>query len=89
MVKIDTFTTKDGKKLKEADEILSKSGLEFRKTAMGQAAFIPKGTDSKYAEKIIFPSDWSASEFEAMAHYMRTNPNCTIFNDGSGKPCKL
>lgn len=80
-------TTKE--KQAEAKQILESSGLEFKKTALGQAAFVPKGTKGKYADKILFPDDWSASQFEAMAHYMRTNPNCTIFSDGSGNPCKL
>ena len=67
---------------------LHNAGLEFRRTRLGQAAFIPKGTDSSFAEKIMFPDNWSKAEFRAMADYMDAFPNCTLFSDGSGKPCK-
>ena len=67
---------------------LNDSGLEFRKTNLGQAAFVPLGTVSIYADKILFPEDWTIAQLRAMADYMESNPDCTIFSDGSGKPCK-
>lgn len=76
------------RKKNKATKKLIKSGLECRKTALGQAAFIPKGTTQQYAEKILFPSDWTSSQLIAIGKYMRAYPNCTIFSDGSGKPCK-
>lgn len=70
------------------DRRLNDSGLEFRKTNLGQAAFVPLGTTGKYADKIFFPDEFTIAQLRAMADYMEENPNCTIFSDGSGKPCK-
>lgn len=74
--------------ISSVDKRLNDSGLEFRKTNLGQAAFVPLGTTGKYADKIFFPDDLTIAQLRAMADYMEAYPNCTIFSDGSGKPCK-
>lgn len=76
------------RKMAKANKRLSKAGLEFRRTRLGQASFIPLGTTGNYARKMMLPDDWSVAELKAMAKYMEADPNCTLFSDGSGKPCK-
>jgi hypothetical protein len=71
-----------------ASKHLLEVGLEFRHTQLGKAAFIPKGTKGSFADKIMFPDDWSKAEFRAMADYMEAFPDCTLFSEGSGKPCR-
>lgn len=67
------------------DALLS-AGLEFKKTALGQAVFIPKGDTD--ASRGLFPDNWTIKQLRAIADYMEENPNCTVFEDGSGKPCR-
>lgn len=67
---------------------LYESGLKFIHTTLGQAAFIPKDTVGNVATKILFPDYWSIAQLRAMADYMEAYPNCTIYSDGSGEPCK-
>ena len=62
-------------------------GLEFRRTTLGQASFVPKDT-GRFAAKVIFPEEWSKAEFRAMTNYMDAFPNCTLYSDGSGEPCR-
>ena len=71
-----------------ASKQLLSAGLVLRRTSLGRAAFITKDTKSNYADKIIFPDDWSRAEFRAMEKYMDAFPDCTLFLDGSGKPCR-
>lgn len=71
-----------------ASKHLLAAGLEFRRTSLGQAAFIPKDTTSNYADKIMFPDNWSRAELRAMANYMDAFTDCTLFSDGSGNPCR-
>jgi hypothetical protein len=72
-----------------ASKKLKDAGLEFRKTALGQACFIPVAESTKkHPSRIIFPDEWSRAQFRAMADFMDAFPECTIFDDGSGKPCK-
>ena len=72
----------------KAIQKVSKCGLKFTKTNLGQAVFIPKNTTGNFADKMIFIDEWSREELRAIADYMDAFPNCTIFEDGSGKPCK-
>lgn len=72
----------------KATKELNKSGLEYKRTKLGQAAFIPLNTKSSFANKIIFPDEWSKAEFKAIHQYMKAYPDCTMFDDGSGRPCK-
>ena len=64
---------------------LLSTGLVFTKTALGQAVFIPKGDTDAYNG--LLPDKWTTKQLRAIADYMEANPNCTIFNDGSGEPC--
>lgn len=66
---------------------LTESGIEYRRTKLGQAMFVPLGTTGRFAEKMLSPCDWS-SQLRAMADYMEANPECSLFEDGSGKKCK-
>lgn len=61
-------------------------GLIFRKTALGQAVFTPIGDVD--AHNGLFPDHWTVGQLRAIANFMEKNPNCTIFDDGSGSPCK-
>jgi hypothetical protein len=61
-------------------------GLEFKKTRLGQAVFIPR--EDSDAHNGLFPDRWTIAQLRAMASFMEQNPNCTIYDDGSGKPCR-
>jgi hypothetical protein len=69
------------------DANLKASGLEFTNTALGAGVFIPIG--AKDAMNGLFPRDWTVKQLRAMADYMEANPNCTIFDDGSGEPVRM
>ena len=66
------------------EELVDK-GIVFTKTNIGEAVFIHKG--DKDASNSVRPSNWTPTQLRAMADYMEENPNCTLFDDGSGKPC--
>lgn len=63
-------------------------GIKISRTKIGQAVFVPEETAQSFATKMLFPSDWSIAQLRAMADYMEVNPKCSLFEDGSGKPCK-
>ena len=73
--------------MKKKEKQLNDSGLEFTKTALGQAVFIPIG--DKDAFNGLFPGKWTVKQLRVMADFMEYNKNCTIFDDGSGKPIKM
>ena len=78
--------------MKHKNKKLKKVGLVFRRTGLGEAIFIPeKHIDEEYAIGIphLRPSEWTPNQLRAMADYMEENPNCTIFDDGSGKPVEF
>ncbi len=62
-------------------------GITFTHTRIGQPVFIKTG--AKDAHGAFFPDDWSISQLETILSYMKENPNCSLFADGSGKPVKL
>jgi len=68
------------------DKSLEDVGLEFTRTQLGEGVFIKKGaTDAHGALK---PQNYTSSQFIAVGNYMRTNPDCSLFPDGSGTRCQ-
>lgn len=65
---------------------LRSTGLEFRRTKLGEASFVPIGTID-YVIKRLSPLDWTIAELRAIADVMEDHPKCSLFEDGSGKVC--
>jgi hypothetical protein len=59
--------------------------LIFARTSLGEGVFIHSAEID--ARNGIRPSEWTPEELRAMADYMEANPNCTLFEDGSGEAC--
>lgn len=66
--------------------------LTFTRTKLGQAVFMKnENIKDSFADahNSIRPENWTPNQLRAMADFMETNPNCTLYHDGSGKPIKL
>ena len=60
-------------------------GIVFKKTNLGEAVFIHIKDED--ASNSVRPDNWTPTQLRLMADYMEANPNCTLFEDGSGNPC--
>jgi len=77
----DSFYEKFAKKVQETpvtDEI------NFIYTKLGEPNFIKKGSDWADKQNSISLRDWKPEQLEEMAKFIRNNPLCTLYNDGSG-----
>jgi hypothetical protein len=70
------------------EEVEIAPGIKYTRTQLGEAVFLKDGAQWANHDTSIRPSNWSISELRSMADFMEANPNCTLFNDGSGKPVR-
>ena len=76
--------------LKRGEKRLNKTGLIFIRTALGEGVFIPEeDVNENYIKKSVRPREWTVAQLKAVAFFMKKNPNCTKFDDGSGEPVKM
>jgi hypothetical protein len=79
-------TPKKTKKQLAAEKRLDEAGIRFTRGQLSNALF--KFKESNKSSTFIMIDEFTSEQFRAMANYMKVFPNCTIFPDGSGKPCK-
>ncbi len=56
----------------------------FSYTTLGEPNFIKVGAECADKENAISTRDWTPEQLEAMSKYIRENPECKLFSDGSG-----
>lgn len=71
---------------KESEDNLSKLGLLARRRALGDGVFVRARDQNR---DMLVAGDWSVSELRAMADYMETHRDMTVFPDGSGSLVNL
>jgi hypothetical protein len=67
------------------EKSLEDVGLEFVMTQLGEGVFIKKGAED--AHNSLHPQSYTSDQFIAAGNYMKANPDCSLFPDGSGKRC--
>ncbi len=81
---METISKKTKKQL-AAEKRLDEAGIRFTRGQLSNALFKFKDRESA---SFIMIDEFTSEQLLAMANYMKAFPNCTIFPDGSGKPCK-
>jgi len=87
--KCNEISTREILQIIKGDKVITdliESGIRYRRTQLNEGVFIKDNAED--ASESIRPGNWTIKQLESILEYMKKNPQCSLFSDGSGEKVK-